>query len=235
MMKMTANLVPCITKEQFDNIATDFLTKYCPESLRSPMRIPIEIIARDKMELMVEHVNITEDLSTYGQIFFSDGGTEIYKRDTDEIVIVEVKRGTVFIDTDIFFMRTLGCERNTLTHECLHWFIHKPYHTLQTLSGSGMAIACRCPTEQKSEEKKSLWADEDWMEWQANGIAPKILMPKDMFCIKANENEHLKKFTPKDSEYSHIHLQKAVEDLADFFKVSKQSATIRLKELGYFT
>ncbi len=232
-MKMTSNLVPYISKEQFDDVATEFLKKYCPESLRSPMEIPIEIIARDKMNLFVEHVNITEDLSIYGQIFFTDGGAEVYKPDTDEFIVLEVRRGTVFIDTNVFFMRNLGCERNTLAHECLHWFKHKTYHTLQSLSGNAMAVACKCPTEQKAEAKKAQWTDEDWMEWQANGIAPKILMPKDTFRIQANENDYLKKLTPKDSEYNQIYLDLAVGELADFFKVSKQSATIRLKEFGY--
>lgn len=232
-MKMTRNLVPYIAKDQFDNVATDFLKKYCLEAIHSPMEIPIETIARDKMNLLVEHVNITEDLSIYGQIFFTDGGAEVYKPDTDEFIVVKVKRGTVFIDTNVFFMRNLGCERNTLAHECLHWFKHKTYHTLQSLSGNEMAVACRCPTEQKVEAKNVPWTDEDWMEWQANGVAPKILMPKDMFRIQANENDYLKKLSPKDSEYNQIYLELAVGNLADFFKVSKLSATIRLKELGY--
>ncbi|RJQ40419.1 MAG: ImmA/IrrE family metallo-endopeptidase [Nitrospiraceae bacterium] len=232
-MKMTGNLVPYIAKEQFDNVATEFLKKYCPEALRSPMEIPIETIARDKMNLSVEHVNITEDLSIYGQIFFTEGGAEVYKPDTDEFIVVKVKRGTVFIDPNVFFMRNLGCERNTLAHECLHWFKHKAYHTLQNLNSNKMAAACKCPTEQKAEAKSAQWTDEDWMEWQANGIAPKILMPKDMFRIQADKNKYLKKLSPKDSEYSQRYLELAVAELADFFKVSKQSATIRLKELGY--
>lgn len=232
-MKMTGNLVPYIAKEQFDDVATEFLKKYCPEALRSPMEIPIETIARDKMNLSVEYVNITEDLSIYGQIFFTEGGAEVYKPDTDEFIVIKVKRGTVFIDPNVFFMRNLGCERNTLSHECLHWFKHKAYHTLQNLNSNKMAVACKCPTEQKAEAKSAQWTDEDWMEWQANGIAPKILMPKDMFRIQADKNKYLKNLSPKNSEYSQRYLELAVAELADFFKVSKQSATIRLKELGY--
>lgn len=232
-MKMTGNLVPYIAKEQFDDVAIEFLNKYYPEALLSPMAIPIETIARDKMNLLVEHVNITEDLSIYGQIFFTDGGAEIYKPDTDEFIVVKVKRGTVFIDPNVFFMRNLGCVRNTLAHECFHWFKHKAYHTLQYLSGNEMAVACKCPTEPKAEAKSAQWTDEDWMERQANGIAPKILMPRDMFRIQAQENDYLNKLSAKPSENNQLYLELAVGELADFFKVSKQSATIRLKELGY--
>jgi Zn-dependent peptidase ImmA (M78 family) len=232
-LKMSNSLVPIIAKEQFDDVATAFLQKFCTEALLSPMAVPIEAIARDKMNLVVEHVNITEDLSVYGQIFFTDGMVEVYKEDTDEFIRKQVKRGTIFIDTNVFFMRNLGCERNTLAHECLHWFKHKAHHTLQSLVDGEMAVACKCPTQEKSEAKKAQWTDEDWMEWQANGIAPKILMPREMFRIKADEyfGESQKLRTVGNRET--LCYEWVITSIADFFKVSRQSAEIRLKELGY--
>jgi len=232
-LKMSNSLVPIIAKEQFDNVATAFLQKFCPEALLSPLPVPIESISRDKMGLVVEHVNITEDLSVYGQIFFTDGMVEVYKEDTDEYIRKQVKRGTIFIDTNVFFMRNLGCERNTLAHECLHWFKHKAHHTLLSLVGGEMAVACRCPIEEKSEAFNKEWRDEDWMDWQANGIAPKILMPRDMFHAKADEyfGESQKLRTVGNREA--LINEWVITSIADFFKVSKQSAEIRLKELGY--
>lgn len=35
----------------------------------------------------------------------------------------------------------------------------------------------RFPTVPKSESTQTEWTDEDWMEWQANNVAPRILMP----------------------------------------------------------
>jgi len=232
-LKLTNKLVPYIRKDQFDDVATEFLKKYCSEALLSPMSVPIESIALDKMKLTVEHVSITEDLSIYGQIFFTDGIAEIYAKDADEFIRKQVKRGTIFIDTNVFFMRNLGCERNTLAHECLHWFKHKLYHELQSIMGCEMAVACRCPIEEKSEAKKAQWTEEDWMEWQANGIAPKILMPRDMFHAKADEyfGESQKLRTVGNREA--LINEWVITSIADFFKVSKQSAEIRLKELGY--
>jgi len=232
-MKLTKNLVPYISKNQFDDVATEFLHKYCPEALLSPMPVPIESIARDKMKLTVEHVSITEDFSVYGQIFFTDGIAAIYMKDTDEYVRKEVKKGTVFIDEDVFFLRNMGCVRNTLAHECLHWFKHKLYHNLQNLYRNELAVASRCPTEEKSEAFNKEWTEEDWMEWQANGIAPKILMPRDMFRAKA---EDLFAESPKLRIVGNREVlinEWIVINIADYFKVSKQSAEIRLKELGY--
>ena len=230
-MRLSKNLIPIIAKEQFDEIATEFLKQFYPEALYEPMKIPIEKIASDEMNLLVKHVRISEDLSIYGQIFFSDGKTEIYEPDTDEFISIMVKKGTVFIDKNVFFKRNIGCARNTLAHECFHWFKHKPYFTIQGLSGNEKVLAFRCPTEPKAEEQKRLWSEEDWLEWQANGIAPKILMPKEMFKLKARENNYLKKLNSRNCENYQIYFELTVKELADFFNVSKQSSAIRLREL----
>lgn len=46
-------LVPVIKKIEFDEVATEFLTEYCPEALEAPMPVPIMNIARKKLGLIV--------------------------------------------------------------------------------------------------------------------------------------------------------------------------------------
>lgn len=65
------------------------------------------------------------------------------------------------------------------------------------------------------------------MEWQANGIAPRILMPKEMF-IQAAENFR-EELSEIDNPYVLSYTLK--NKLAEFFQVSKQSAGIRMQEL----
>lgn len=214
-LKLSNNLVPIIKKSEFDDVALGFLMKYCPQALNEPMAIPIEDIAVQKMNLRIKRLHISEDLSILGQIFFNSGFAEIYQKDTDEFVHEKVSEGTVFIDPDVAIQRNNGCERNTITHECVHWHIHRQYHVIQIIAGENNAIACRCPVESPVEQFESRWTDEDWMEWQANNIAPRILMPRTSFIDYVNKHPGL-----------------SVDDLAAFFEVSKQSASIRLSELG---
>ena len=47
------SLVPVIPKKKFDDVATEFLTKYCPEALEKPMPVPIIDIAKKKMGLRI--------------------------------------------------------------------------------------------------------------------------------------------------------------------------------------
>jgi Zn-dependent peptidase ImmA (M78 family) len=86
----------------------------------------------------------------------------------------------------------------------------------------------RCPAIEPDENLQDEWTDEDWMEWQANGIAPRILMPKYMF-IQAADN-----FRRELSGIgnSYVLNYKLKDKLAEFFQVSKQSAGIRMQELG---
>ena len=62
--------------------------------------------------------------------------------------------------------------------------------------------------------------DEEIMENQANGIAPRILMPRDSFVEVAG------KYNIVSEEES----WKEIADIARFFDVSKQSVKIRLYE-----
>jgi Zn-dependent peptidase ImmA (M78 family) len=71
------------------------------------------------------------------------------------------------------------------------------------------------------------------MEWQARGIAPRILMPPEQFDEMATRyiEEHSNEAGLRGSWYLNCAV---VNSLADFFQVSKQSAEIRLNERGYY-
>ena len=231
-MKLTGNMVPILQKSEFDVIATTFLEKYCPQCLETPMAIPIEEIAIEIMGLQIKRIHLSEDLSIWGQMFFSSGLAEIYKKEEDEYVFEQVEKGTMFIDPDVAIERNIGSERNTIAHECVHWNIHRTYHSMQIIAGGDRAVAFRCPTDPLSEQFQSKWTDEDWMEWQANGIAPKILMPKTMFASYVCTHSLFSNIKNDNSESTSWYLDLLVENLAEFFQVSKQSVSIRLSELG---
>jgi hypothetical protein len=226
----TQSLVPVMRKDDFDEEASTFLKNYCPEVLGIPMAVPVEEIAKKCMGLEVLKHRLSEDLSIFGQMCFSVGKAEIYDKNEEEFREIEVKPGTMIIDPDTFYLRTVGCLNNTIAHECTHWEHHKYYHFVRDMLDGNNKMACRCPVDEKDEKKNQSWSDEDWMEWQANGIAPRILMPRETFIRKANELLQIRK---KHCSPDNPRLIKwIIGDISDFYKVSKQSAEIRLKELG---
>lgn len=220
------SLVPVIPKSQFDAVATDFLTEYCPEALLRPMAVPIIEIAKKKMGLkIIAEYRLSEDFSIYGQICFTSGLIPIYDRDEDEFRDIKVRRGTILIDPDTLRERNIGCLHNTVAHECVHWYKHKNYHLYNSGSGNQKAVAYRYPIIEKDERFQNEWDDVDWMEWQANGIAPRILMPIQTFKTAVEQ-------ILEEAEDDSIPQWYVVNQIAELYEVSKQSAEIRMNELG---
>lgn len=80
-------------------------------------------------------------------------------------------------------------------------------------------------------DDKEEWTDEQRMEWQANNLASRILMPIQTFKVKVDE-------LYKQYDYENNPLKIAVptciaDELASFYGVSRQSALIRMTETGY--
>ena len=229
------NIAPVIRKSEFDDEATAFLNMYCPESLETPMVVPIAEIATRKIGLTILEQRLTEDFSIFGQMCFTTGIAEIYDRDEDEYREIKVLRGTMIIDPDTLLKRNLGCMNNTIAHESFHWFKHRNYHILRSVSDRRLSVAFRCPSAPLNDRVQRTWSDEDWMEWQANGIAPRILVPIQTVGIVFQRLMRESKENPFIAAQLMPPTRWIIEQLADFYGVSKQSAEIRLKELGYIT
>ena len=228
---VSKNIVPILYKRDLDSEANSFLEKYCPEALLSPMQVPIEAIA-EKMGLeIVEGHRITDDFSIFGEIFFSTGKAEVYDLFNCTTQVLDVRRGTILIDAFTYWERNLGCVKNTIAHEVYHWYKHRMYAAIKYILHGKDHVACRCPSNIVYPEKNAEWTDEQRMEWQANSMAPRILMPINTFRMKVDE-------LYKQYDYQNTPLKRAVltcvaDDLAKFYGVSRQSALIRMVETGY--
>ena len=209
------NLIPFIPPSEYDRVAEQFLEEYCPEALKRPMAVPIEKIAAD-MGLKVQYVCLSEEADIYGATIFTDGALEIYDPEEGLYDTKVFKRKTVLIDPEAVKKTNVGCKHNTLAHECVHWYKHRLYYKMQKFTAPRMARLCKCSVNQLPYATE----DENIMEGQAIGIAPRILMPKVTFIEAASQY---------DIEYGRDNWQ-AIYGLADMFDVSKQSVMIRLEE-----
>ena len=243
-VKTTNNLVPIIKKEEYDAIATDFLSRFCEEALETPMPVPITAIAEKKMGLIILSRRLTEDFSVFGQMCFTRGRAQIYDKAEEEYREIIVSKGTMIIDPDTYELRNEGCMNNTIAHESVHWDLHRNHHFMKSLvdDGNRLCVAHRCPIEQKKESPQKVMSDEDWMELQANGIAPRILMPIQTVGIVFEQFMKEKKLrifagnksSPQIELFDQqLKIELVIDHIAEFYNVSRQSARIRLQELGY--
>lgn len=226
--RLSGELVPIISRDQFEDEAEKFLTRYCPEALDKPMRVPIETIASDMKLQVIEDVPLSDDLTYFGTIIFDNGNVLDKHR---KITIRNAKRGTVYLDPRVSYERSVGTKRTTLAHECFHWHRHQPYHVLMKMIGAndnlGRAIQCQIAANNTDSDK---WKAVDWMEWQAKGVAPRILMPAKTTRLKANQL--LATYGGVD-DASITAYENVIDELAELFDVSRQAAKVRLMDLGY--
>lgn len=229
--RFSGELVPIISREDLEDEAARFLEKYYPEALNKCVPVPIRQIAEEKMELnIVENEHLSDDMSVFGMIVFEDGNIAGTNR---KIIIRNAKRGSMYVDPRVFYERTLGTLNSTIAHECFHWHRHQPYHALMKMIGAkdgvGKNIQCAIAANRDSSDN---WKAVDWMEWQANEIALKILMPYK--TAKEYCEMMICEYTGQlDGHERMAALERVVDNIADFYGVSRQAAKNRMRELGF--
>ena len=179
---------------------------------------------------IVQSECLSLDGSVQGAIAFTKGVVDVYDWKTGEYIGFPISAPSVFVDSGIV---NEGRIRNTLAHECFHWWKHRNYFNYKRTHEKSVEFGIRCD---KNMPRNSVgfeqWTEVERMEWQARTIAPKILMPRT--ATKKKIEELFIEIVPEGgytNRYDVINV--VVERLADFFKVSRQSAAIRITELGY--
>ena len=169
---LSDKLVPFIWKDDLDKVAEAILNKYDRNALLTPTRVEPDYIVQ-QMGLQLKYASITEDTSIFGQIYFQDNPEK------------GISAGTVVIDEKLPQIRNLGVVRNTILHECVHWELHR--YALELARAEKEEFSVLSTTNDIKDEKASDMIG--WMEWHAESIAPKILMPKEMFIQEARSRQ----------------------------------------------
>lgn len=221
-------LVPYLYAENLEKEAEKFLDKYCRQALKEPMPIPLEELMFN-MGLDLYEAPLPDNI--FGKTYFAEATVDVFNED-DELVSQTIDPGTILLNPNIFFMRNIGSRNNTVVHECVHWDRHDKFFELQKLLNSDItSLSCEV-IEHKSQKDSGINGALQWIEWQANALTPRILLPasttrqklKDiLFCL------HIE--NPERSE-SDI-MEEAIQELAQFFAVSKFAAKLRAIELGF--
>lgn len=212
---LSDKLVPFIGKNDLDKIADVILKKYDPNALLTPTRVEPEDIVQ-QMGLQLKYETIAEDTSVFGQIYFQDNLEK------------NISAGTIIIDKRLPEIRNEGVVRNTILHECVHWELHR--YALELARTEEENISVLSTTDDIKEENVSDMIS--WMEWHAESISPKILMPKEMFIQEAQARQkRLIELSTTKNELDIV--EEWIDELALFFGVSRLSAKVRLVECGF--
>lgn len=221
-------LVPYLYSEDLEKEAEKFLGKYCPQVLREPMPIPLDELL---FNLGLEMFEAPLPDCIFGKTYFAEATVDIFN-DDGEIVSQTIDPGTILINPNIFFMRNIGSRNNTIVHECVHWDRHDKFFELQKLLNSELSsLSCEV-TEKGGQKDTGIAGALQWMEWQANALTPRILLPAKTTRTKLNSllaQLHSENPLAGNAQIMEI----AIQELATFFGVSKFAAKLRAIELGF--
>lgn len=226
---LTRYMVPYLYAKDLDAEAEKFLRKYYPAALQKPMPLSMDTLLSN-MRLKKAYAPLPDNI--FGRTYFS--GTKISLCDPDGSNEREEKisAGTIIINPNIVFIRNIGSENNTVVHECVHWDRHYNFFELQKILNPGVkAISCEV-VEEYSSKSEGLEKELKWMEWQANALAPRILVPTKTAKKKLETIlTELRMMYPEQSEAARMEL--AILQLSEFYRVSTILAKMRAIEMGF--
>lgn len=230
LFNLRLDLIPYMTKEEYELASNEMIGLYYPEFLSSEVgtsSVDAMKIA-ERMGLNVVFLNISEvNEDQRAMVKFDAEPVAVFDMDTGEIYEHTPRIGDLIVDSSLLNASRIGELNNAILHECVHWEYHWQHFEFKKILSNYYGTPKLIPLNTVNDNPE--WS----MEVQAKGIAPRVLMPRDSVekIVVDTMGEHSYLGFSNVTEVTL--LAESVKNVAEFFSASKQSAKIRLKELGF--
>ena len=215
------SLVPCISKAELDRIAEKLAALLYPKALCYAVPVSPDAAAH-RLGLRVIEQDLGPSEGLLGKIFFEDGTENI--RSESSSGIVPVPRGTMLVNVSPGGFYDRRVRAATILHECVHWVLHRPAYALLKIQSQEYASSvCRMRTA-----APAAWTDIDRMEWQADALASRLLLPKWSAGYVAETWIRRYARLPRI-----LRTERVIDRVSRHFGVSRRMAQIRMSELGF--
>lgn len=215
------SLVPSISKEELDRLAEKLIARLYPRSRDCAVPVSPDAAAR-RLGLQVIERDLGTESGLLGKIFFEDAVTALPAKDGH--VIVPVSRGTMLVNTSPDGFYDSRVRAATILHECAHWILHRPAYALRKeLDRTYVSSVCRTRSAASGE-----WTDLRRMEWQADAVASRLLLPE--WSARRVAETWLARYSRLPRI---LKMERVIDRMSRHFGVSRRMAKIRMTELGY--
>jgi Zn-dependent peptidase ImmA (M78 family) len=233
--------VPYITYEALDEYAEKLVRDFSPERLLIPGEFDILGFIQNYLGLTVKYYPLSYDTKVIGITAFHGDSIQVYDKETNAAVNVDIEKGTVVIDISLKNKRSVRRYRFTLAHEGSHWLIHQKTFSLDNPFGNmGMRENKYLAAKQGSidySRSKLDKTDKDRMERQADFLGAAILIPRPALRIAYRDffngiGEKPRVLNRGKGEPDDYLAKQLAHYIADKFVVSYRAALIRLEKLN---
>lgn len=194
---------------------------------RSVLPTPIDQFAKNYLGLHVSFARLSPDGSICGVTAYAD--TEYKITELGITRTLALKRNQVILDESFIrsgnVQRLCAKRRFTLAHECAHQILFQ-------LESEEVKASCKMKYSARTAyTPRELKTREDWNEWQANVLGAAILLPQKEadLAMRQFAETPLINYEGRYSYGDHLTLRL----FCRLFGVSKTTASIRLRQLGY--
>lgn len=224
-------LLPYVYKADLEDLADDFTDFYCCDAKYDGYKLPVDHIL-DEFEIKCYEADLPDNC--FGRVYFRASQATVYENIPNAGEVreenKEIDPGTILISRDKYFLGNYGTKRLTIAHEIIHWYMHKKYFDLLALLDSD-ADEMSCETEPSYyDDSMPLAQKAHWFaEWQANALAIRIAMPKDL-TVKA---VHEARAEARQQTFTGDLVEEIIRMVSDKFDVPRYAAKQRLRQLGW--
>lgn len=200
-----------LTEQELDELSDEFLKRFYSKDLSESLKVDVdEIASKNNIKIML----VPLGNQVYGKTYFEDASVILY--DKKHKITKKIQAGTILINS--------ACNkyiyRQTVIHEMVHLLYHNKYIALlKSLKKKGTANF-------KQIQDKIL----NELEWQAEELSLRILMPKKEVLKIIHEISNTKKikFINKTTKLYFLVIQ-----LAHLFDCSIEQVKKRLLDLNF--
>lgn len=216
-------LLPVLTtKDDYENLARMVIKEDMPDLLDSDKPVS-GIDWLTNMGLNTFSGKFPES-GVMGEYYFSFGTAEVYDPENDDVKTQRINPGTILLNIEA--CKSKGMINSTAVHEGTHHRLCYYYFMLQMAHGRQYcSYLCKRTSKQQHSEK---WSPIDIMELHANKLPAYILIQEKPGKAKAEEL-----MQSYGGAYSLENMVRLVNDMAEYFEVTKTMARSRLVEFGY--
>ena len=214
------------SQAQLEEKAENLLKQFDEERLIKTKPIDVYAVIEKCLDVPYDWKYLTPDQSCLGLTAFNDCYTWVWDEPYFEEGMIahrlDLKSGTIVIDSTLTEPGKSGRENFTVMHEVFHQVIHK------NCFRHGKADYKHFTTAEALKGKRKLVSSIDFIEYQANACAAAFLMPRELTA------------TTFKKLYAHSGIldtkmfgaECIIEQLANEFNVSKQAMKYRLINLN---
>lgn len=214
--------IPILSAEAIEEFSINIIKNYKAELLTKPQEFDVDDFAEFFLNCNLEVQDLSNNGCYLGKCFFNKGKTIVYDKENNSIKVLQVSEKTIMLDSSLYENKSKeALRRFTLAHECGHIIFHRKYFSTNELPVGYLS-------DYKSSlisEKRDLFSDRDWLEWQANTISACLLMNR--YAVLT----HIRNVGYSLDKLESYHAVSLAPQIAKIFNVSKDAAQVRLKKI----